>query len=266
MSSYNWIVEPPGGFVNTRDSPMPFEGRDRMSDGACAFACHFADIRIAWTTQDRAHCTGSIKEVNMAARDESRNKQQGGVNDQASAQQGGSSSSPQQDQFNAGGGQQGGTAASLWRGGPFELVRRLDEDMDRLFGQLWGGGRSLMRGRGSDMQSMWMPQVEVFERGGKLHVRADLPGLKKDDVKLSVESDQLVLQGERRSSHEEGDEQSGYFHSERSYGSFYRTVPLPEGVDPSKAEATFKDGVLEVRLDAPSRQQPQARQIDIREG
>jgi HSP20 family protein len=212
----------------------------------------------------------------MAARDESRNKQQGGVNDQASAQQGGSSSSPQQDQFNPGGGQQGGTslarrggggtAPSLWRGGPFELMRRLDEDMDRLFGQLWGGGRSLMRGRGSDMQSMWMPQVEVFERGGKLHVRADLPGLKKDDVKLSVESDQLVLQGERRSSHEEGDEQSGYFHSERSYGSFYRTVPLPEGVDPSKAEATFKDGVLEVRLDAPGRQQAQAKQIDIREG
>jgi len=211
----------------------------------------------------------------MAARDESRNNQQGGVNTQASAQQGGSSSSPQQDQYNAGGSQQGGsnlarrgvsggTMPSLWRSSPFEVMRRLDEDMDRLFGQLWGG-RNLMRGRGADTASAWLPQVEVFERDGKLHVHADLPGLKKDDVKLSIEADHLVLQGERRCSHEEGGQQSGYFHSERSYGSFYRTIPLPEGVDTSTADASFKDGVLEVQFDAPRKQQPQAKQIDIRE-
>ena len=55
------------------------------------------------------------------------------------------------------------------------MLRRLDEDVDRLFQQIWGGGRSLMRGRGADAQSMWMPQVEVREEGGKLHVYADLP-------------------------------------------------------------------------------------------
>lgn len=220
----------------------------------------------------------------MTPRDDSRNQQQTGAGAQPSTQQGGnaSSSSSQQDQFSPSGSQQGGSqqggtnlarrgggaTPSLWsgRGGPFELIRRLDEDMDRLFGQFWGGGRGLMRGRGGDMPAMWMPQVEMCERDGKLQVQADLPGLRKDDVKLSVEQDQLVIQGERRASREEGGEQQGYYHSERSYGSFYRVIPLPEGVDPGTAEASFKDGVLEVRFDAPKKQQAQSRQIDIREG
>ena len=110
----------------------------------------------------------------------------------------------------------------------------------------------------------WMPQVEIFERDGKLHVHADLPGLRKEDVKLTIEQDQLVIQGERRSSHEEGGQQSGYYHSERSYGSFYRTIPLPEGVDTGTVDASFKDGVLDVSFDAPRKQQAQSRQIDIR--
>ena len=217
----------------------------------------------------------------MSTRDDSRN-QQGSTGSQSSTQQGGgssSSSSGQQDQYSPSSTQQGGSnlarpggsggsMPSPWRSrsGPFEMMRRLDEDMDRLFNQLWSGGRSLMRGgRGGDVQSMWMPQVEVFERDGKLHVHADLPGMKKDDVKLSIEGDQLVIQGERRSSHEEGGQQAGFYHSERSYGSFYRAIPLPEGVDSSKADANFKDGVLDVSFDAPKKQQAQSRNIEIRE-
>jgi HSP20 family protein len=214
----------------------------------------------------------------MSTRDESRGRQQGAGGSQPT-QQGGSSasaSSTQQDQYSAGNRQQGGSnlarrsggglAPSSWglRSGPVELMHRLEDDMDRLFQQFLGGGRSLMRGRGGDLPSMWMPSVEVFERDGKLHVHADLPGMKKEDIKLTVEADQLVLQGERRSSHEEGEQQGGYYHSERSYGSFYRAVPLPEGVDPAKADASFKDGVLEVVFDAPRKQQAQSRQIDIR--
>jgi HSP20 family protein len=220
----------------------------------------------------------SFKESHMATRDHSPS-QQGSSGSQSSVQQGGASSqqgggsssgSGQQDQFNPSNTQQGGSnlARRGSRAGPFELMRRLDEDMDRLFHQLWGSGRSLMRGGrgGGESQSMWMPQVEVFERDGKLHVHADLPGMKKDDVKLSIEGDQLVIQGERRSSHEEGGQQAGFYHSERSYGSFYRAIPLPDGVDAGKADASFKDGVLDVSFDAPRKQQPKARQIDIREG
>jgi HSP20 family protein len=145
-------------------------------------------------------------------------------------------------------------------------MRQLDEDMDRLWSQLWGGvrGRGVARGQG-DLQQAWMPPLEVFERDGKLHVHADLPGLRKEDIKLSIEQDQLVIQGERRSQHEEGDrEKGGYWHSERSYGSFYRTVALPEGVDPQTADASFKDGVLDVSFDAPKRLQQQSRSIDIK--
>jgi HSP20 family protein len=204
----------------------------------------------------------------------------------ASSQQGaqqGSAQGSQQDAYSPGGAQQGGTqggtqGGSLSRRGgpggmpslfgtrthPFDMLRRLDEDVDRLFHQLWGGGRNLMRGRAGDAASMWMPQVEVREEGGKLHVCADLPGLKKEDVKLRIEVDQLVLQGERQSSREEGEQGSGYYHSERSYGSFYRAIPLPDGVDPQTAEASFKDGVLDVSFEAPRRPQQQSRQIDIR--
>lgn len=188
-----------------------------------------------------------------------------------SAQQG-SQQDSQQDPYGSSGQQRGalsrrsGGMPSLFsgRGSPLDVFRRLDDDMERLFQQFWGGGRNLVRGRGGDTQSMWMPQVEVCERDGKLHVFADLPGMNKEDVKLSIEGDQLVLQGERRSSHEEGQQGDAFFHSERSYGSFYRSIPLPEGVDPQTVDASFKDGVLDVCFNAPRTARQQARQIDIR--
>jgi len=194
--------------------------------------------------------------------------QQGGQSTSAGTQQG-----SQQEAYNPGGGQQGGSLTrrgggmpSLFgtRSNPFDMLRRLDEDVDRLFQQIWGGGRSLMRGRGGETATMWMPQVELREEGGKLHVCADLPGLKREDVKLSVEGDQLILQGERQSSREEGERGGSFYHTERSYGSFYRSIPLPEGVDPQTAQAQFKDGVLDVSFDAPRRAQQQSRQIEIR--
>lgn len=216
--------------------------------------------------------------------------QQGSSQQQQAGQIGGqqgSSASPQQgshqqQQFSGGTGQQGGgvrrggSSSGMpsffgglgGRGSPFEMLRRLDEDVDRLFHEFIGGGRNLLRGggqRGGAQASMWMPQVEVCEQGGKLHVYADLPGLSKEDVQISIQDDQLVVQGERRSSSEEGQPGGGYFHSERSYGSFYRSIPLPEGVNPESAEASFKDGVLDVCFEAPNRQ-PRSRQIPIREG
>jgi HSP20 family protein len=194
--------------------------------------------------------------------------QQGGQSTPGSSQQG-----PQQEAYSPSTSQQRGALSrrdsggmpSLFgmRGGPFEMFRRLDEDMDRLFHQIWGGERGLTRGRGTETQTMWMPQLEVREEGGKLHVCADLPGMRKEDVKLSLEDDRLILQGERQSSREEGKPGDNFYQSERSYGSFYRSVPLPEGVDPQTAKADFKDGVLDVTFDAPRRPQRQSRQIDI---
>ena len=152
---------------------------------------------------------------------------------------------------------------------PFSLMRRFSEEMDRLFGDFnLGGavapgfGREL--GRLADLEtSTWLPQVEMFERNGKLNIRADLPGLSKDDIDVDITNDAVVIRGERQQEKEDSGE--GYYHSERSYGSFYREIPLPSGVNAQEANATFRDGVLEITMPAPERQS-QSRRIEIGEG
>jgi len=158
----------------------------------------------------------------------------------------------------------------LFSASPFALMRRVAEDMDRMF-ESFGFGRGRFAPRlWSDLperfaeaeQAIWAPEIEVFDREGQYVVRADLPGLKKEDVRVEVTDNALILEGERRKEHEERRE--GFYRSERSYGRFSRAIPLPEGVDTEHVKAEFKDGVLEVRLPAPRRQQQQRRQIEIR--
>ncbi len=164
------------------------------------------------------------------------------------------------------------------RGGvsPFSLMRRMAEDMDGLF-QSFGFSRTgfgLLPTFGSDFdrdlwrsgsafeQATWAPQVETFRRGDKLVVRADLPGLKKEDVKVEVDDGVLAISGERREEHEE--DRDDYYRSERTYGQFYRAIPLPEGVRSDQCEASFKDGVLEVSVPAPKEEKPTAKQIQVK--
>ena len=164
------------------------------------------------------------------------------------------------------------SSPSLLTGSPFAFMRRFSEEMDRLF-EDFGFGRGLAApgfGReffptafGEFGGSAWSPQVEVFEREGQLVVRADLPGLTKDDVKVEVTDNAINLSGERKSEHEEKGE--GFYRSERSYGSFYRQIPLPEGVNAENANATFRNGVLEITMQAPQRQS-RGRQLEIKEG
>lgn len=153
-------------------------------------------------------------------------------------------------------------------GGPFALLRRMEQEMDRMFEQLGldaGGYAGQSRSRGSGMPSLWAPQIEMYERDGKLHVCTDLPGMKKEDIHVNVEDDVITIQGERRSSEEGRDQQQGFYRSERSYGSFYRTIPLPEGVNAENAEATFRDGVLDIAFDAPTGQK-RGRTLEISDG
>ncbi len=173
----------------------------------------------------------------------------------------------------------GGSSMSPYYGssgygsGPFSVMRRISDEMDRLF-ENFGMGRSLFQnepeqGRwdtasyGPSAPSMWSPHIEVSERNGKLCIQADLPGMKRDYIQVRIEDDEVIIQGERRQ--EQSDNQGGYYRSERSYGSFYRTIPLPEGTNADSANATFKDGVLEIEIDAP-RQQQHGRTLEIREG
>jgi HSP20 family protein len=138
---------------------------------------------------------------------------------------------------------------------PFEFVRQLTEQM---FGPVLP---SAFRGMVRE-EVGWSPQIEVFERDGKLVVRADLPGMSKDDVHIEARDHTLILEGERRDERKEN--RDGVLVTERSYGKFYRIVPLPEGVNPEEAKACFKDGVLEVTMEAPKRQSA-ARSIPIEE-
>ena len=154
--------------------------------------------------------------------------------------------------------------------GPFSIMRRISDEMDRFF-ENFGMGRSLFgqdqgwnEGQsGSQAPSMWSPHVEVCERNGKLLIQADLPGIKRDDINVRIEQDSVVIQGQRHQ--QQTSNERGYYRSERSYGSFYRTIPLPEGTNADSATASFRDGVLEIEFDAP-REQQRGRTLEIREG
>src|SRR5437667_6229437 len=110
---------------------------------------------------------------------------------------------------------------------------------------------------------IWSPQVEMLQHNGELIVRADLPGLKKGDVKVEVTDNAVTIEGERRGEKEE--KREGFYRSERSYGKFYRRLPIPEGVAVKDADATFNNGVLEVKLKASKHEKQKARRLEISE-
>jgi HSP20 family protein len=149
----------------------------------------------------------------------------------------------------------------MFRMSPFALMRRFMEDMEQQWPQL-GMGRG-GQGMATTGSTFFSPPMEIFEREGHLVVRADLPGLTKDDVHVEVTNEALTIEGERRAEHEE--RQGGTFHSERRYGRFYRQIPLPEGVNADQVTASFKDGVLEISMPAPQRQ-ARGRRIEIQSG
>lgn len=124
---------------------------------------------------------------------------------------------------------------------PFELLRRFSAEMDRVFENF---GMSQGWGFGDSQTAWWSPAVEVFERDNNLVVRADLPGLSKDDIKIEMTDQGLCLQGERKREHEE--QGAGFYRTERSYGQFYRLIPLPEVVNAEQVKAEFNNGVLEI--------------------
>src|SRR5437868_3427762 len=198
----------------------------------------------------------------------SERKQEGSQSLQTTTGQGGQQTSQQ-----TGMARREQSVPGLFGGSPFTFMRRFSEEMDRLFEDFGMGRGWLTPSFGRDLlpstlgefgQSIWSPQVEMFEREGQLIVRADLPGLTKDDVKVEVADDAITISGERKNENEEKGE--GYYRTERSYGSFYRSIPLPEGVNAEDANATFRNGVLEVTMTAPERAGRRSHQLEIQEG
>jgi HSP20 family protein len=149
---------------------------------------------------------------------------------------------------------------------PFTFMRRFGEEMDRLFDDsgIARNWLSPILERAQLPPGLWSPQVEMFERDNQLVLRADLPGMTKDDVKVELSNDGITIEGERKNEHEE--EREGYYRSERSYGRFYRRIPMPEGVNAEDASASFSNGVLEITMPAPKREESKARRLEIHAG
>ncbi|MES1240015.1 MAG: Hsp20/alpha crystallin family protein [Acidobacteriota bacterium] len=112
-----------------------------------------------------------------------------------------------------------------------------------------------------DKDLAWTPTLDVYQKEGELLVKADLPGMKKEDIRISLEDGALVLQGERKE--ETTVEKESFYLAECSYGSFYRRLPLAFQADFAKIVAQFKDGVLEVHIPMPAVEPPKAQEIPV---
>lgn len=147
---------------------------------------------------------------------------------------------------------------------PEDTFRSFQHEMDRMFDELWGGGlRSPWMGRMDERLSTFMPSVDVCESKDSIEVTAELPGMSDEDIQvnLSPNADQLMLRGEKK--FEEEKREHDFYRSERSYGSFQRTIALPAPVDPDKIEAKFRNGVLSVHLPKRADADTGVRQIAI---
>jgi HSP20 family protein len=147
---------------------------------------------------------------------------------------------------------------------PLGLLRQMTSELDRVFDEpFWRSLRRQFHVGPAAGEVAWSPGVDVFEKNHRLVTRVDLPGMKKEDVKVEVTDGHLAISGERRTGTEE--KRDTFYRCEREYGSFYRTVPLPEGVKLDDVKATFSDGVLEVSVPLPAKLEPTIRTVTIEE-
>jgi HSP20 family protein len=152
---------------------------------------------------------------------------------------------------------------SVWDS-PFALLRRATADMERLFDGIPAEFLSKQDSR-AFKELRWTPSVDVIEKDRVLTIRVDLPGLTKDEVKVDVTGDAITVQGERKKEIQE--DREGQYRLERAYGSFFRAVPLPEGVKPEDVKASFKNGVLEVTAPLSAKNvAPPTHQVQIQDG
>lgn len=145
---------------------------------------------------------------------------------------------------------------------PFRGFRDMQSEMERMLGEAFGAfGRP--PGQRGATQEEWTPAVDVVADEGTddLVIRAELPGMKRDDVEVTVKDGVLTISGERTESREE--KEAGYLLRERRFGSFRRSMTLPEGADESEIKARFEDGVLEVRVKNGAREISEPKRVEI---
>lgn len=135
-------------------------------------------------------------------------------------------------------------------------LTRLQDEVNDLFGRFFDD----LPLAGLSRTGAWLPALDVSEREDAVVVQAEIPGMKREDLDISVQDSHLTLSGEKKESeeHKEGE----FYHSERRYGTFRREIPLPVGVDADNVEATYRDGVLTVTL--PKSEEAKPRRIEIK--
>jgi HSP20 family protein len=133
---------------------------------------------------------------------------------------------------------------------PFAELGELRTRMDRMFDELWEG-----QGRAGVAPRSWSPAIDVVHENGNLVLRADVPGIKPDEVKIEVQDDILTVSGSHEEKKEEKDKR--FLRRERRFGSFARSMTLPTGVDPKQIKAKTHDGVVEVTIPLPKVAQPE---------
>jgi HSP20 family protein len=152
-------------------------------------------------------------------------------------------------------------AITPWR--PLMDLGRWERDMERMMDTFferrmrpWWPERWLR----SDEMEISVPAVDLFEEKDEIVVKAELPGIDKDQIEVNVTDHQLTIKGEKKK--EEEIKEKDYYRCERSYGSFLRTLELPKDVHADKVKAVFKNGVLEVRL--PKTEEAKAKEIKVK--
>ena len=153
---------------------------------------------------------------------------------------------------------------ALIRWEPVRELHSLQQEMNRLFGSFFdgpsGAGGAAGAGNGGTLRH-WIPAMDLVETKQHFVLRADLPGMSEADVKVELEDNVLTVAGERRTEQEE--QREGYYRIERASGRFARSLTLPEGVDAGSIEASFANGVLEVRVPKPQARPPQRVSIAV---
>ena len=149
-------------------------------------------------------------------------------------------------------------------------LTNLRREIDRLFDDFHPFSRGFPFGGAKDLELAWpkaaawqvAPAMDLAEKEGEYEISAELPGLDDKNVEVKVASGTLTIKGEKKVERQE--EKKGYYLSERSYGAIYRTIPLPPGVDGEKAEASFRNGVLTIKLPQTPEAQAKVRRIEVK--
>lgn len=145
---------------------------------------------------------------------------------------------------------------------PLALFDELQQEMARFWGQPLGSWPMPRLSQRSGMPARWGPRMDVYEKDNQLVIEAELPGIKKEDVQVELDANDLIIHGESRQEQEVREE--NYYRTERSFGSFYRRLPLPFEVNPDQIQANINNGVLDIRIPKPTGTKSEARRIQVK--